>query len=262
MFNKEIPHIHLFNTPIHKLTMHQTMEIVDKAIQEKKQIHHVVVNAAKMVHMRKNEALRQSVIESNIINADGQAVVWASKALGVPLPERVAGIDLMVNLIQMAHEKKYKIFLFGAKEEVVKAVVDKYQLEFSPELIAGYRNGYYSKEDEKKIAKQIAASGADMLFVAITSPKKEIFLNNYKNIIQTPFIMGVGGSFDVVAGKTKRAPAWMQNAGLEWFYRLSQEPRRMFKRYFTTNSIFCYMLMKDFVLQRILGRKTNQPKLV
>lgn len=244
MFNKDIPHIHLFDTPIHKLTMQQTLGLIDEAIQEKKQIHHVVVNAAKLVNMRQNEALRQSVVESNIINADGQAVVWASRALGVPLPERVAGVDLMQNLVELAYQKKYKIFFFGAKEEVVKEVVNRYSNQYSADIIAGYRNGYYTKEEEPEIARQIGASGAHISFVAITSPKKEIFLNTYKSVIQIPFIMGVGGSFDVVSGKTKRAPVWMQNAGLEWFYRVLQEPRRMWKRYLVTNTKFIGMVLK------------------
>lgn len=247
MFNQNIPHIYLFDTPIHKLTMGETLELIDEAIIDKVQIHHVVVNAAKLVNMKKNPKLRQSVVESNIINADGQAVVWASKILSTPLPERVAGIDLMTNLVQLAHEKKYKIFFFGAKEAVVKAVVDKYTQQYSGDLIAGYRNGYFKPEEEAAIAEQIAASKADILFVAITSPKKEIFLNKYKHIIDTPFIMGVGGSFDVVSGITKRAPLWMQRNGLEWLYRVIQEPKRMWKRYLVTNTLFIFYTVKSLL---------------
>ena len=244
MFNYNIPHVLLFDTPVHKLTMDETLDIIANAINKKEPLHHVVVNAAKMVNMRKDPELRRSVLESNIINADGQAVVWASKLLGAPLPERVAGIDLMEKLVQMAHEKKYKIFFFGAKETVVKAVVDKYTAQYSSSIIAGYRNGYYSKNEEQLIAEQIAASGADMLFVAISSPKKEVFLNTYKNVVKTPFVMGVGGSFDVVSGITKRAPVWMQKNGLEWLYRVYQEPGRMWKRYFVTNSLFILYTLK------------------
>lgn len=251
MFNKKVPYIYLFDTPIHKLTMNETLSLIDEAIREKKPIQHVVVNAAKMVNMKKDAALRQSVVESDIINADGQAVVWASRILGQPLPERVAGIDLMVNLVKLAHEKKYKIFFFGAKEEVVEKVVRRYTDEYSSEIIAGYRSGYYTKEQEPEIARQIAASNADILFVAITSPKKEIFLNEYKDILKTPFIMGVGGSFDVVSGITKRAPDWMQKAGLEWLYRVYQEPRRMWKRYAVTNSWFLYFLTKEWFGQKL-----------
>lgn len=245
MFNKDIPYINLFGAPVHKLTMAETVSLINSAIREKRQIHHVVVNAAKLVHMQKDEELRQSVIESNIINADGQSVVWASRILGTPLPERVAGIDLMTNMVALAAEKKYRVFFLGAKEQIVKKVVDIYAEQYSPDIIAGYRNGYFGKEEEENIARQIAASEADILFVAITSPKKEIFLNKYKHIIRTPFIMGVGGSFDVVAGFTKRAPAWMQKNGLEWLYRVYQEPKRMWKRYLITNTLFIGYVLRD-----------------
>jgi N-acetylglucosaminyldiphosphoundecaprenol N-acetyl-beta-D-mannosaminyltransferase len=194
-------------------------------------------------------ALRESIVNCDIINADGQAIVWASQFLKVPLPERVPGIDLMENLVKLAKEKNYRIFFLGAKENVVKQVVHLYSSRYGCEIIAGYRNGYFSHDEEEKVARQIADSKASILFVAMTSPKKEIFLNTYKNVIKAPFIMGVGGSFDVVSGVVKRAPLWMQNNGLEWFYRLLQEPRRMWKRYLVGNSEFIYLILKEKYIQ-------------
>ncbi len=248
--------VYILNCPIDALTMEETIEIIDFAIQNNKHIHHAVVNAAKLVKMKKDKELFESVVNADIINADGIAVVWASKLLGEPLPERVTGIDLMQNLVKLAHEKGYKIFFFGAREEVVKKVVEKYSKEYSPDIIAGYRNGYYSEEEEPLIAKQIAESGANILFVAISSPKKEKFLYKYKNILKNiNFIMGVGGSFDVVAGKVKRAPKWMQKLGLEWFYRFLQEPRRMWKRAFIDNFIFVYYVFVEFIKEKFLKIK-------
>tara|TARA_A100000171_G_C2140621_1_gene155877 strand:- start:20677 stop:21372 length:696 start_codon:yes stop_codon:yes gene_type:complete len=226
--------------------MKETLALVSKAISENNQLHHVVVNAGKIVALQKDAALRKSVNESDIINADGQAVVWAAKILGKPLKERVAGIDLMENLVELAHQENHKIFLLGAKEEVVQKVSQIYQVKYNANLIAGYRNGYFTKEDEPQIAQQIANSGAQMLFVAITSPIKENFLYNHRELLKdVPFVMGVGGSFDVVSGLTKRAPVWMQNAGLEWFYRFLQEPKRMWKRYLVGNSTFIWLVLKE-----------------
>lgn len=243
---QHLPKIHILNTTIHNLSMRETLALVSKAISEKKQIHHVVVNAGKIVALQKDDALHKSVNESDIINADGQAVVWASKVLGKPLKERVAGIDLMENLVELAHQQNHSIFLLGAKEEVVQEVAEIYQKKYNPNIIAGYRNGYFSREDEPQIAKQIAHSGAQMLFVAITSPIKENFLYNHRDLLKdVPFVMGVGGSFDVVAGKTKRAPVWMQKLGLEWFYRFLQEPKRMWKRYLIGNSSFIWLVLKE-----------------
>jgi len=226
--------------------MRETIQIVDNTISEGNQLHHVVVNAGKIVAIQNDLKLRQSVNQSNLINADGQAVVWASKVLGKPLKERVAGIDLMVNLVQLAHQKNYKIFFFGAQEEVVKKVVDIYSDQFSPNIIAGYRNGYFKKEEEESIAREIGESGANILFVAISSPTKENFLYENKGLLQkVNFVMGVGGSFDVIAGKVKRAPIWMQKVGLEWFYRFAQEPQRMWKRYLIGNTQFIRLVLKE-----------------
>jgi len=236
--------INLFSIPIDVLTMKETLSIITNAIDNKKPVHHVVVNAAKIVNAQKNKELRESITQCDIINADGQAVVWASKILKQPLPERVAGIDLMEELVKLSSKKKYTIYFLGAKEKVVKSVVDKYAETYGSQIIAGYRNGYFSKDDEIDIAIEIAKKTPDILFVAITSPKKEIFLNTYKHLIQAPFIMGVGGSFDVVSGMVKRAPMWMQKTGLEWFYRVFQEPGRMWKRYLLTNTEFILLLIK------------------
>ena len=238
--------IKILNTNIDNLSMKESLELIEKSIQSNKQIHHVVVNAGKIVMMQKDLQLQQSVNESDLINADGQAVVWASKVLGKPLKERVAGIDLMRNLVQLAHKRNYKIFFLGAREEVVKKVVDIYSGEYSANLIAGYRNGYFKKEEELLIAQEITKSEANMLFVAISSPTKENFLFENKTILEkVNFVMGVGGSFDVVAGKVKRAPLWMQKAGLEWFYRFLQEPKRMWKRYLIGNSKFLLLVLKE-----------------
>ncbi|SEP81828.1 N-acetylglucosaminyldiphosphoundecaprenol N-acetyl-beta-D-mannosaminyltransferase [Hyunsoonleella jejuensis] len=236
--------ISILNTSIHNLTMEETLSIVDKTIAEGKQLHHVVVNAGKMVAMQKDLKLRQSVNESDLINADGQAVIWASKILNKPLKERVAGIDLMIRLVELAHTNNYKIFFFGAKEEIVKKVVETYSNKYSSNIIAGYRNGYFNKNEEENIAKEIANSGANILFVAISSPTKENFLYENRAILKkVNFVMGVGGSFDVIAGKVKRAPIWMQKIGLEWFYRFLQEPRRMWKRYLIGNSKFIKLVL-------------------
>lgn len=243
--SKRIDFMHI---PLDCLTMQQTIEKIDYAIQQKQHISHVVINAAKVVKMQKDRQLFNSVINCDLINADGQSIVWASRLLRHPLPERVAGIDLMQNLVELAYKQQYRIFFFGAREEVVSQVIAIYSQKYSPDIIAGYRNGYFSKNEESKIAADIAHSGAHILFVAISSPKKENFLYNHREKLKDiNFTMGVGGSFDVVAGKIKRAPRWMQKYGLEWFYRLLQEPRRMWKRYLVTNSLFVWYVFKFII---------------
>lgn len=238
--------VNILNTTIDNLSIEETLDIIEDSIINKNQLHHVVVNAGKIVDMQHDLQLRRSVNESDLINADGQAVVWASKFLGKPLKERVTGIDLMINLVELAHKKNYRIFFFGAKEEVVKKIVDDYSQQYSKNIVAGYRNGYFKKEDEQSIAREISDSNANILFVAISSPTKENFLFENKKILENiNFVMGVGGSFDVIAGKVKRAPIWMQKSGLEWFYRFIQEPKRMWKRYLIGNSKFIYFVLRE-----------------
>ena len=241
-----IQRVNILNTTIDNLTMEETLQEVSKAIQDNRLLHHTVVNAGKIVSLQKDLELRQSVNSAHIINADGQAVVWASKILNKPLKERVAGIDLFSSLIKFSFQNNKKIYLLGAKEEVVKKLTQLIGQDYSTNIIAGYHHGYFDQNKEKKIVQEIANSGAHMLFVAMNSPKKEIFLNKYKQELSSlNFIMGVGGSFDVLAGETKRAPKWMQNAGLEWFYRFIQEPRRMWKRYLLGNIKFIYLVFKE-----------------
>lgn len=236
----------ILGTPIDNLSMTETLDFIALAIQNGRHLHHTVVNAGKVVLMQKDPQLRESVINADLINADGQGVVWASRLLGKPLKERVAGIDLMEGLVRLASRNRYKVFFLGAKEEIVNSVVRHYSALYSPEIIAGYRNGYFKKEEEPAIARQIADSGANILFVAISSPTKENFLYQNRDILhKVNFIMGVGGSFDVVSGRVKRAPRWMQKAGLEWLFRVYQEPRRMFKRYAVGNARFLALVLKS-----------------
>jgi N-acetylglucosaminyldiphosphoundecaprenol N-acetyl-beta-D-mannosaminyltransferase len=236
----------LLGVSLDSLTMEETIERIDAAIRENKRIRQVSINAGKLVLIQKNKELFNSVASCDIISADGQSIIWATRFLGRGLPCRVAGCDLMQKLVKLAYERKYKCFFFGAKESVVKKVVDTFNNMYGPEIIAGYRNGYYTKKDEPSIARQIVESGAQLLFVGIITPKKENFLCEQQSILKPiNFTMGVGGTFDVIAGVTKRAPVWMQNAGLEWFYRFLQEPRRMWRRYLVGNSLFIYLVFRE-----------------
>lgn len=248
--------INFFGVNLDTLTFEETLEKISKFIEERKQVQHVVVNVAKLVYAQKDEELRNIINSCPLINVDGAGVVLGAKFLGVNIPERVAGIDLMEKLIERSAQKGYKVYFFGAKEEVVKKVVEIYSEKYPGLNVAGYRNGYYTQEEELQVVQEIKAAGADILFVAMGSPKKEIFLSRHSSELQIPFTMGVGGSFDVVAGKVKRAPALMQKLNSEWIFRLIQEPKRMWKRYAVTNSIFLGMLLKEFFKQKIKGSET------
>jgi N-acetylglucosaminyldiphosphoundecaprenol N-acetyl-beta-D-mannosaminyltransferase len=244
--------IDFMGIPVDSHTMEETIARIDEAIRSGEHINHVVINAGKVVSMMKDSELYNSVLSCDIINADGQSIVWAARFLGKKLPARVTGIDLMQELVKLAAEKGYKCYFLGAKEDVVRKVVGAYTRQYGPSVIAGFRDGYFSVKEEPDVARHIAESGAQMLFVAITSPRKEKFLHNYKHILnKVNFTMGVGGTFDIIAGITRRAPRWMQNIGMEWVIRLAQEPGRMWKRYLVGNTMFVYLVVRE----KIYGRK-------
>lgn len=249
--NRMANRINFFGINLDIITMQETLEQISKFIENKAGVQHVVVNVAKLVYAQKDEQLREIINACPLINVDGAGVILGAKFLGIDIPERVAGIDLMEKLIEYSAQKGYRPYFFGAKEEIVKSVVEIYKEKY-PELeIAGYRNGYYSENEESNVVEAIKDSDADILFVAMGSPKKEIFLSKYSKMMEVPFTMGVGGSFDVVAGRVQRAPMWMQKIHSEWVFRLIQEPKRMWKRYFVTNSIFLGMILSEFFKSKL-----------
>lgn len=230
--------------------MEESIKCVEQIIAEGTPTQHVVINASKINLMNDDPELASIVNDCPLINADGSSIVWAAKKLGVPLHERVTGCDMFQELVALAAERGYGIYLFGAKEEVVTEVKRIFEERYPALRIVGYRNGYFTEEDEPQMVADMAVSGADMMFVAFSSPKKEYWVHKYLGALGIPFVMGVGGSFDIVAGKTSRAPVWMQKVGLEWFYRFIQEPRRMWKRYIVGNARFMVYTFKCKSAQR------------
>ncbi len=244
---QDMKKINLFGVKINTLTMLETIACIeDNIIHHKTNMQHTVINVAKLVYLQRDKKLKEAVNNSNLVNADGMPILWAAQLLGYKIPERVAGIDLFQALVKVAFKEDYKPYFLGGTPEIVRLLVNRFR-EIYPTLnIAGYHHGYFAKAENKEIANMIAKSNADMLFVGMPSPRKELFLQDYINCMNVPFAMGVGGSFDVITGKKKRAPCWVQNIGMEWFYRFCQEPQRMWKRYLITNSIFIFMILKEF----------------
>jgi N-acetylglucosaminyldiphosphoundecaprenol N-acetyl-beta-D-mannosaminyltransferase len=237
--------ITLLGCPIDNLNFRDTIKRIEDSIQKKKPIRHCAINAAKIVKIQSDRRLREIVTSSDMISPDGQSIVWASRFLKRPVPERVTGIDLMQKLLELSAKKGYKVFLLGAREEIICELNKKLKRELPNLKLVGWRNGYFSPNEEEAIVKEINEKKPDILFVGISSPKKEYWMNKYQGTLKVPFCMGVGGSFDVLVGKIRRAPNWMQKFGLEWLHRLLQEPTRMWKRYLVTNSLFLFYLFKE-----------------
>lgn len=220
---------------------------IDRFIEEGGPHYMVVVNAAKVAAANREESLRSVIEAADLVTADGMSVVWASRLLGRPLKERVTGIDLFDRLVEHAARRNLSVYFLGAKDEAVSRVVERFRALHPRLRVAGYRNGYFGAQESDRIAEQIRESGADLLFVAMGSPAQEYWISSSLRRTGVRFALGVGGSFDHLSGLARRAPAWMQSAGLEWFYRLLREPRRLWRRYLVGNSVFLWLVLKQLL---------------
>jgi N-acetylglucosaminyldiphosphoundecaprenol N-acetyl-beta-D-mannosaminyltransferase len=246
--------------PIDALTFDETVAQAVDAMRSGRLTQHVALNVAKLIKLRHDADLRRDVIESDIVGIDGMGIVWGARALGVHVPERVPGVDLMQRLLAICACEGFRPYLFGARPQVLETAV-KQALQRWPRInIAGYRDGYDGARDESAAVAAIRESGADCLFIGMPTPHKERFLHKHRFRLGVPFIMGVGGGIDVLAGHVTRAPAPVQRIGLEWLYRIYQEPRRMWWRYLSTNIAFAGMLGKALV-GRALRRDAFQHRI-
>ncbi len=241
---------HVLGIGIDAFTTAQAVGRCTEAMEHGKYLSVGVVNAAKIVAMRRDVRLKGAVSGCQMILADGQSVVWASRMLRVPLPERVAGIDLFLELLAEAEQRGRRVYFLGARPDVLKQMLEEVGRQFPELRIAGARDGYFTPEEEPEIAADVRRSGAALLFLGMSSPKKELFLSQWGEATGASVVHGVGGSFDVLAGVTKRAPLWYQKHGLEWFYRARQEPLRLGRRYLTTNASFIALLAREVIRRR------------
>jgi N-acetylglucosaminyldiphosphoundecaprenol N-acetyl-beta-D-mannosaminyltransferase len=206
----------------------------------------VVVNASKLTLATDDPELRRVLARADLVTADGMSVVWGARLLGARLPDRVTGIDTMQAIVARAAERGWSIFFLGATERSIEYAVAKLRGEHPTLRIAGYHHGYI-RGREVDVVDEIRAARPDVLFVGMGSPAQERFLDEHLDRLGVPFSLGVGGSFDHVAGHVRRAPVWMQRVGLEWFDRLAREPRRLWRRYLFGNARFAMMLVRERV---------------
>jgi N-acetylglucosaminyldiphosphoundecaprenol N-acetyl-beta-D-mannosaminyltransferase len=249
--------VNILGCPLDVVTMDEAVAWVDQAVTSRAPSRHVSINAAKLVKFQHDETLREAIRSCDLITADGQSVVWASRWLGRPLPERVTGIDLMERLLSLAASRGYRVFLLGAAHEVVEQASLTIRQRFPALQLAGSRHGYFTPAEEESVVETIAASAPDLLFVALETPAKELFLKRNSARLTVPFAMGVGGAFDVIAGRRRRAPAWLRGLGLEWLFRLAQDPRRLAHRYVVGNSQFVWLVARERIRPRDRGLRVD-----
>ncbi|AXH96397.1 WecB/TagA/CpsF family glycosyltransferase [Ornithinimicrobium avium] len=242
----------LFGLPLDPLTMQQTCERCEQAIVDHQTLLLGMLNAAKVVDQRHDPRLSAALCACDLVLPDGMSVVVASRLLGVRAPERVAGIDLFVNLLDEAATHDHSVYLLGATAEVLQLLLERVHTRWPALQVAGSHDGYFLQDPDElaRVVDDIRRTHPDMLFVGIPSPHKEIFLAEHRAVLGVPVLHGVGGSFDVLAGITRRAPALLQRTGMEWSYRLVQEPRRLWRRYARTNGAFVLLTVRELTTHR------------
>lgn len=244
---------HFLGVCIDPLTIDEAVARCVKAIEQREPITIGVLNAAKIVRLRKQARLCEAVLGCDLILADGQSVVWASRLLRKRLPERVAGIDLMLELLPEAERRGHRVFFLGARPEVLEKTLDEVRRRCPRLKVAGSRHGYFTPAESPDVADEIRESQADLVFIGVSSPMKEHFVADWAPRTGAQVVHGVGGAFDVLGGEVRRAPLWWQEHGLEWLYRVLQEPMRLGPRYFTTNFTFVVLVMLES-LRTLLSR--------
>jgi N-acetylglucosaminyldiphosphoundecaprenol N-acetyl-beta-D-mannosaminyltransferase len=245
------PRAQVLGCELDRLDMEATVAVCERVIDNRGFAQHVAINAAKVVALQEDPVLNEVVSDCELITADGQAVVWASRIIGDPVPARVAGIDLMLRLLARAEEKGYRVYVLGAQPEILARAMVELRGRHPQLRLAGFRDGYFSDDEAAEVADGIARAQPDILLVAISSPRKEYFLARYGRSLEVPFIMGVGGAIDIVAGVTRRAPVAMRRLGLEWLFRLLQEPRRLLHRYTIVNARFIVLTLREAARRRL-----------
>ncbi len=249
--------VRVLNAQFDVLRLSETVDAVFRLMQTGRRGWLCTVNVAILMMMRRDARLRSFVERAAITVADGQPIVWGAPWLARPLPERVTGVDLIDALCARAAVESKRVFLLGASAEIVAKAAQHLRARF-PTLHIDYADGYFRDDEAAGRAERIRAAKADILIVGMGVPRQERFIEEQWDRLGAPVAIGVGGSFDVLAGVRLRAPLWMQRLGMEWLFRLVQEPRRLLARYLVTNSQFLWLFMSA-LLASIVARPSPEP---
>jgi N-acetylglucosaminyldiphosphoundecaprenol N-acetyl-beta-D-mannosaminyltransferase len=242
--------VRLLNSRFDPITIGETVERVASLIHGGGRGYLCTVNVAILMMMRADPRLQRFVDDAAIIVADGQPLIWSSRLLARPLPERVAGVELVELLCERAARDGLGVYLLGGRKEVADQVAARLRQQFPSLVLSGVQDGYFGPEEAAARARAVAESGAHILIAAMGVPRQEYFIQEQWAALKVPFAIGVGGSFDVLAGLRSRAPALVQRLGLEWMFRLVQEPKRLWKRYLVTNAQFLYLMSREIFSER------------
>lgn len=236
------------NTEVDNLTMDETLNAIDSLIQQNKSAYVVTPNVDHIVQLERGGKLVEAYKNADLILTDGKPLIWISQWYKTPIKEKISGSDLFPLLCKMAAEKNYSMFLLGAAEGVANKAAQNLIAKYNQLNIVGTYSpplGFENDEFEmKKIEKLIKNANPHILIVGLGCPKQELFIFQNRQKLGVPISLGLGASIDFEAGNIKRAPKWMTNHGLEWLFRITQDPKRMTKRYFVNDLVIFKLAFK------------------
>lgn len=249
--------IAMLGVPFDNVTTAETAKVVERMISSGHAHYIATANVDFLVQARQDVELRRILFDADLVVCDGMPLVWASRLLGNPLKERVAGSDLVPLLIRIAEEKGYRVFFLGGKDEVIEKAVERVREDHPKLQIAGFYSPPFApllEMDHDDICRRVNEAKPDMCFVSFGCPKQEKWIRMNRHKIEVPMSVGVGATIDFLAGSVNRAPAWVGKCGLEWIYRLCQEPRRLFKRYAIGLWVFLFAILWQLWRMKIRPR--------
>lgn len=239
--------VNLLGIDIDAITLDETVKRVEGFIRSGRPHRIVTINPEFLCRAQTEGELLELVKRADLVTADGEGVVWACRVKGTPVPERVTGIDLMARLLERGSARKWRVYLLGAAPGVAEKAAEKISQSFPGLQIAGTQHGYFGDGEVKTVVNKIKESSPDLIFVALGAPKQERWIDRHLEDTGVPAALGVGGSFDVFAGKARRAPAWIRRSRLEWLYRLAKEPSRWRRQ--LVLPLFAWTVIKKYKLK-------------
>jgi N-acetylglucosaminyldiphosphoundecaprenol N-acetyl-beta-D-mannosaminyltransferase len=245
------PPIAILGVPFNNVTTAEAVTVIEQMVASRRPHYLVTANVDFLVQAQSDIELRRILAEAHLVLCDGTPLVWASRLLGNPLPERVAGSDLVPVLLKVAAEKKYRVFLLGATPESVEQAASRLKQECPSLTLAGHYSPPFRtllKMDHDEIKRRVREAQPDLLFVAFGCPKAEKWMSMHYRDLGVPVVVGVGGTIDFLAGRVKRAPYWMRRAGMEWIFRMACEPRRLLGRYMKDLWVFSWRIAAQWFL--------------
>jgi N-acetylglucosaminyldiphosphoundecaprenol N-acetyl-beta-D-mannosaminyltransferase len=258
------PPISILGVPFDNVTITEAIETIEQMVASREPHYLVTANVDFVVQAQQDVELRRILSDAHLVLCDGTPLVWASKLLGNPLIERVAGADLVPLLLRVAAEKGYRVFFLGATPESIASAIENLKTLLPDLIVAGYYSPPFNKlleMDHDEIQHRILAAKPDLLFVSFGCPKQEKWIAMHYRSLGVPVSAGVGATIDFLAGTFKRAPGWMHRSGLEWIYRLLQEPRRLFKRYAKDLGVFGWKLYMQLWHLQFRPRQSDRGQL-